>query len=329
MTERGRSDTALRPRIVVLSGGLGGARLALAVTEAGVADDTIFVTNVADDWTVGALPVCPDTDAVLYALAGRFDEERGWGVRGDVFPGPAPGEPAWFGIGDLDRAHHERRAALLASGATFSEATAALAAAVGVTAIVTPVTDAPVRTEVRYGGRWTSFQEWLVRDHGPTVEDVRWAGLDRATTAPGVLEAIARADVVVLASSSPVASLAAILGVDGVRAALGRRPGPIVALSPVVVNRPPTNDRDRHRGAARAALLSAAGLDHTPAAVAGWLGGLITHFALDPVDDEWATAVAATGAVPVHAPVIGIDPDERAELLRTVIGLASWSRPAR
>jgi LPPG:FO 2-phospho-L-lactate transferase len=315
-----------RPQLTVVSGGLGGARLALAVVEAHMSANTVFITIVADDWTVGSLPVSPDTDAVLYALSGRFDEARGWGVLGDTFPGPLDDEPSWFGIGTLDRATHERRRALLAAGAGPAEVTAHLAGSAGVDATVLPVTDDQIRTRIRSSDRWLAFQEWMVRDRGPTVGGIRWDGLDQARPSSGVVEALAESELVVLASSSPMASLAPILGVSGVRQALEQRQGPTLALSPMVLGRPVTTDRDRHRQAARRQLLSAVGIAHTPSAIAAWMAPLVSHFAIDPSDVNWSDSVAVTGALPVLAPVIGIDPGERAALIELCRSLFGWSR---
>jgi LPPG:FO 2-phospho-L-lactate transferase len=312
--------------ITVLSGGLGGARLAMATVEAGRSASTTFVTNVADDWNVGGLPVCPDTDAVLYALSHRFDADRGWGVIDDVFPGPRASEPTWFGIGERDRVTHEMRAELLASGITLAEATQQLADGAGIKARVIPVTGDPVRTRIRTATGWHAFQEWMVRDRGPEVHDIRWDGLETARPSPGVIDAIVRSDIVVIASSSPMASLAPILGVDGVRIVLERRQGPTVALSPVVVGRALATDRDRHRDAARRRLMSAAGIGHTPGAIATWLMPLVTHFAVDPSDAGCYEAVAATGALPVIAPVIGIDANERRALVELFDSLREWRR---
>src|SRR5512147_1404085 len=129
------------PLITALCGGLGGARLALALQAAGLESRTCFVTNVADDCEVGGLLVCPDTDAVLYALGGLFDDERGWGVRGDVFPACAEGADDWFHIGERDRRQHHARSALLASGLSLSAATAHLAKGLGVAARVLPASN--------------------------------------------------------------------------------------------------------------------------------------------------------------------------------------------
>jgi LPPG:FO 2-phospho-L-lactate transferase len=164
-----------------------------------------------------------------------------------------------------------------------------------------------------------AFQEWMVRDHCPAPDAIGWAGLDRARPAPGVFDAIAGADLVIIGSSSPMASLAPILGVGGVRAALRTRQGPTVALSPVVAGRPLTTDRDRHRAAARAALMACRGLAHTPGDYARWIAPLASHVVLDPSDAAWLPDVIDTGAEVVLAPAIGMDPAERRGLLDALL----------
>jgi LPPG:FO 2-phospho-L-lactate transferase len=302
-------------RYCVLSGGLGGARLALALTESDADDSAVFITNVADDWLVGELPVCPDTDAVIYALTGRFDEERGWGIVGDDFPGPRAGEPGWFGIGRLDRRTHDDRARLLNTGLTLAATTAELARNAGARAVVIPVTEDPVRTQIRSGESWLSFQEWLVRDRCPAVDEVRWAGLEAASASPGVLSSVVDAAVVVVGSSSPIASLLPIVKIQQVREALLHRTKPTVALSPVVLGRPIVTSRDAHRDNARRRLLAAAGVDYTPLAIAQWLSPLITHFIVDPSDAMWVDAIADIGVVAMVAPVIGDSPAARRDLM--------------
>lgn len=316
------------PRITVLAGGLGGARLALALTEAGWAASATFITNVADDCRMGELPVCPDTDAVLYALAGLFDEVRGWGRRADVFPGPAPGEPAWFGVGAADRRHHQLRQAYLDRGMTLTGAVTALCRDLGIRATVLPVTDDPVRTRIRHDGRWVTFQEWLVRDHAPVPEQVDWAGLEGAVPAPGVLAAIGDADLVVLGSSSPVASLLPILGVAGVGEALRAARERTVALSPVVVNRPAVTEPARARARARAGLLACRGVQHTPDGVAGLLHPFAGRLAIDPVDAHYADRISRLGIEPLLAPVIGADPAERTDLMRVLRVVAAATAQA-
>ncbi len=361
--------SATPPRIAVISGGLGGARIAIAVKELGLDGSTFFVTNVGDDLTVDGLLVCPDTDAVLYALAGLFDEERGWGIRGDEFPTAravrATGRPAdpardpstgvgaslgaapdtqhgappehWFSLGERDYAHHARRRALLDSGLSLAAATARLAADLGVVARVSPATDDAVRTRVVTEDGVLAWQEWLVRDRAaPVPTAVEFGGADTAEAHHEALAALSEADLVLIAPSSPVASVAPILAIPGYADVLRDRlrrvapsggavsaPGTrTVAVTPVAVRRPLESERDRCRAHARAALLLTLGLDHTPAAVAGLYAGMIDAFVIDPADAEDAESVAA-GAGPGTAVTVAPGPTTTVEgitaLLRALL----------
>lgn len=308
----GEPRTAGAWSITVLCGGLGGARVAQALRRLGLDGAATFVTNVGDDLTVDGLTVCPDTDAVLYALEGRFDEGRGWGVRDDRFPpameaGPTAGTAGWFNLGEADREHHRRRQVLLDAGRSLSEATADLAGAAGLAARVIPATDAPLRTRVRSADGERAWQEWLVRDGArPVPTEVAYDGLGGARPAPGVLDAIAGAATVLVAPSSPVASVAPILALPGVVDALAARADPAVAVSPVVARRPPVTERDRRRAHARAVLLAAGGFGHDPAEVARWYAqgrpGAVGVFVLDPADAADAVAVEAHGLAVQVAP---------------------------
>ncbi|MBB3042864.1 2-phospho-L-lactate transferase CofD family protein [Nocardioides soli] len=309
-------------RITALCGGLGGARFALALAQRGLEDRATLITNVADDWIVDGLLVCPDTDAVLYALGGRLDEERGWGIRGDEFlPSPA-GATGWFNLGVQDRAHHVRRTKLLADGADLAGVTAVLAREAGTDARVLPASLSPRGSVIVTDAGISAFQEWLVRDHAaPAVRDVRWPG--PRTPSPGVLAAIAEADIVVLTSSSPVASLEPTLELDGVREALAARRGagrPVALISPVVTT-PPELQRDRRRHHARAALLACRGVAHEPIAVAEHFADLLTHVVLDPADADLAPALPShvVGSV---APIVAQDAPSRAALVQACIATA-------
>ncbi len=318
-------------RITALCGGLGGARFALALAHQGLEDRTTLITNVADDWVVDGLLVCPDTDAVLYALSGRLDEERGWGIRGDEFP-PAPsGAAGWFNLGVQDRAHHVRRAQLLDGGADLAAATAALARDAGIVARVVPASLVPRGSVIVTDAGTSAFQEWLVRDHaGPAVRDVRWPG--PPTPSPGVVAAIDEADVVVLTSSSPVASLEPTLELQGVRAALAARKAdgrPVVLVSPVVTT-PPELERDRRRHHARAALLAARGVAHEPVAVAEHFVDVVTDVVLDPADAGLVPALPS-GVSGSIAPIVAQDAASRAALVEACVAAAgargvTWPR---
>jgi LPPG:FO 2-phospho-L-lactate transferase len=305
----------------VLCGGLGGARLARALARAGWADKTTFITNVGDDWRVGDVLVQPDTDAVFYALSGRFDYNRGWGVLNDRFSGPREDEPFWFNLGDADRRHHEARQALLDRGARLADAVRQLAADAGLPSRIVPVTSQPVPTRVRTDEGWLAFQEWLVREHGkPAVLEVAWPDAVTANAAPEAVTAIAEADVAVIASSSPVASIAAMLAIPRIRDAVVARSGPTVVLSPVVAGRPPVAERDVRRAAAREALLRAVGLAHHPVVMAHHYRQLATRFVLDPADARYAADVAVQGVEPAIAPLLDQDRASTGRLVRAIVG---------
>lgn len=310
--------------VTAICGGLGGARFALALQAAHHAPHTTFVTNVADDWVVDGLYVCPDTDAVLYALQGRFDEERGWGLRGDQVPVAGTGTTSWFSLGAMDRAHHERRTQLMASGRTLSEATTVIAAETAVTSRLLPASDDARGTVIETPDGARAFQEWLVRDHAePQPLDVRWP--EDCRPAPGVLDAVDSAAVVVLTSSSPVASLEPTLTLPGVRDRLSARRDagrPVVLLSPVVSGSSPRTERDRRRHHARSALLAARGVDHTPEAVASYFSDLVTHVVLDPADVALADRMPEALTVLV-APILDQSPAARTQLVEACLHAAS------
>ncbi|MGH8874783.1 MAG: 2-phospho-L-lactate transferase [Acidimicrobiia bacterium] len=227
-------------RIVLLSGGVGGARLARGL--AAVPDlDVTVVVNVGDDDRIYGLHVSPDIDTVLYTLS-RIEGPQGWGLSGDAFTvmehlSDFPIDTS-FRIGDGDLATNLYRTSLLTEGVRLSEVTASQAAVLQIPARVVPATDDPVRTKVLIGeGEWLSFQEYFVRRrHRDRVVDVRFEGAARAAPAPGVLEAIAKADAVVIGPSNPALSVWPILAVPGVAEAVTEAPR-VAAVSPLIGGR--------------------------------------------------------------------------------------------
>ncbi len=295
--------TPSAPSITVVSGGLGGARLALVLQAVGLESQCCFVTNVGDDCEAGGLLVCPDTDAVVYALGGVFDEERGWGVRGDVFP-TAPGSE-WFHVGCRDRETHVARDVMLRAGHSLTAATARLAHGLGVEARALPASDDRLRTRVHTSQGVLAWQEWLVREQAsPPVSKIEYRGIADARATPEVRRAIGEASLLIIAASSPVASIGPTLALPGVADLIRARRHPTVALSPVTRRRPLTNDRDARRAAARAALLSAVGIEHDPVAIARYYAGLIDAYVLDEADAADGEAVARLGIEPIVAPLI-------------------------
>ena len=225
--------------IVVLSGGTGGAKFVQGLAAVAAARELTVVVNTGDDLTWWGLHVSPDLDSVTYALAGLLSRERGWGVEGDTFhcleAMRRMSAPAWFQLGDRDLATHLRRTELLDQGRTLSEATSEIVRELGVEARILPMSDQRVETRVLTAEGELSFQEYFVRDrYQPVVQQVRFADAEQAGPAPGVLEAIAKAEAIVIAPSNPVTSIGPILAVPGIREALAKTAAPVAAISPIV-----------------------------------------------------------------------------------------------
>ncbi|HEX6492214.1 MAG TPA: 2-phospho-L-lactate transferase CofD family protein [Candidatus Dormibacteraeota bacterium] len=317
--------------IAVLCGGFGAARFLCGLRDRGA--ELCCIVNSADDLEYLGLHVSPDLDSVLYALAGEYDEERGWGLRGDSFhcnAALARHGADWFHVGDRDMATHLERTRLLRAGRSLSEATAELTAAWGVAARLLPMSDSPVRTVVSTDAGALTLQEYLVRHHaGPRVLAVDHSGLAGAAPAPGVLDALAAAELVVLAPSNPVSSLGPILALPGVRETLASRAGGTVAVTPVVSGRPPLTPPEQGRARVRAAFMEARGLRHHATAVAGLYAGLVHGFVLDERDASEEAEIAALGLRVRCADTLAASPAERARLATAVLDLARRSSHER
>jgi LPPG:FO 2-phospho-L-lactate transferase len=225
--------------VVLLSGGSGGAKLARGLLD--VCDQLTVVANTGDDVEVYGVHVSPDPDLVTYWLADEI-HPRGWGLRGDTSSVMealrAAGRPTWFHLGDRDLAMCLLRTEELRAGRRLTEAQAALVSAMGVDARVLPMSDQPVATHVRHGGRLWTFQEYMiVAGAAPPVEDVELRGLEQARPTDDVRSALASGDLIVIGPSNPIASIGPILGLPGMREALSGAPAPVVAVSPFVGGR--------------------------------------------------------------------------------------------
>jgi LPPG:FO 2-phospho-L-lactate transferase len=270
-------DGAVFSRIVLLSGGFGGARLVSALSEAVAPGRLAVIANTGDDLTWFGLRVCPDVDAILYSLAGVWNSDAGWGRRGETFrarDGLADlGSPPWFNIGDLDLSFHLLRGDMLRSGKTLTEATRELAERLNVRGVtVLPASDEPRETHVVLGdGRLVHFQEWYVKEGAqPPVREVRLA---HGPASPAALDALREADVVILGPSNPISSIGPILGLDELRDLVRRVPRRI-AVSPVVLDAGPADPAVSHHTRARELLLAAGGGSDTPRAFrrsSGWV----------------------------------------------------------
>lgn len=293
--------------IVGLGGGAGASGLWPVLARAvGPARLTLIVGTAGDLHRYG-LRISPDLDTTLYALSGREDAERSGELRHETFQSmkalEALGGQNWFPLGDRDLATHLFRTGLLADGLTLTEVTARLATALGVRTRVRPMSDQEVTTRISTtDGRLLTYPEYLVREQaGPGVRGVRFDGIGAARPAPGVLAAIESADLIVLGPSDPVASLLPILGLPGVTSALEQRRERVVAVSPVVASVPVTDQGERRRGQARAALLAAINLPATASGVARLYRDVCARFVYDRADQGEDTRIEAQGPQSVAA----------------------------
>jgi len=278
-----------RQPVVVLAGGTGGAKLARGMLDV-VGDDLVVIANTGDDVEIYGAYVAPDPDLCTFWLADRIDE-RGWGLDGDTFAVMDGlrelGVEVWFNLGDRDLAVGVRRAERLAAGDRLTETLAELGRAYGLRARVVPMSDAPVRTNVRSGDRWMPFQEFMVRERAqPPIDGVRYDGIDAAAPPPEALDAIACARTIVIGPSNPIISIRPILAVPGLADALRASPAPVIAVSPFVrgaVVKGPTEP-----------FLSWAGVPPTAAGVARYYGDLLDGLVSDEDTDDAGLPVHTT-----------------------------------
>ena len=301
--------------VAVLSGGVGGARFVRGVVDVVEPRTVTVVGNVGDDLEVLGMHVSPDLDSVLYALAGVSDEQRGWGRADETWHAlgtvAALGGETWFLLGDRDLGVHLVRTQALRNGESLSAVTARLAARLGVEATLLPATDDRLRTWIATAAGELPFQEWFVaRGARDEVDGVRFEGAVDATAAPGVLASLAAADVILLAPSNPYVSLGPILAVAEIRAALGRRRVPCVAVSPLIGGRAVKGPADRM-------LVRLAG-GTSPAHVAACYPGLIDALVVDERDAHDLTGLG--GVRPIVTRTLMRDADARRSLAEAALG---------
>jgi LPPG:FO 2-phospho-L-lactate transferase len=268
-------------KVALLSGGGGGARFARGLADVLPGGDLTAVGNVGDDVEILGLHVSPDLDGLLYTLAGMVDEERGWGRAGESWTvlasAGAWGGDEWFRLGDLDIGLHLVRREMFDAGVPLSRVTAHLAERASLSTRIVPATDDRLRTHVHTPSGSFPFQEWFVgRAHEDDVDDVSYEGAAEAQPAPGVLEALAAADAIVLAPSNPYLSIGPILAVREVREALESRRVPCVAVSPLVGGKAVSGPLDR--------MLSRMAGGTTPGHLAGCYEGLLDALVIDESD---------------------------------------------
>jgi len=270
-------------RVAVLSGGVGGARFVRGLVDALEPEAVTVIGNVGDDVEVLDLYVSPDLDSLLYALAGLNDDERGWGRAGETWRALETvsrlGGEDWFRLGDLDLGLHLVRTQALRKGERLSAVTARIAAALGVRTPVLPATDDVLVTRIETSAGVFAFQDWFVaRGHRDEVDGLHFEGAETAKPAPGVLDALAHAELLLIAPSNPHVSIWPILAVREIRAALAARSVPCIAVSPLIGGRAVKGPADR--------MLARLAGGTSPAHVAGCYQGLIDALVVDEADAD-------------------------------------------
>ena len=309
------------PPTVLLAGGVGGAKLAHGL-QARLGPRLAVVVNTADDVERHGLLVSPDHDTVLYTLAGIANREWGWGIEGETFAAAAMleryGEETWFRLGDRDLATHMIRTARLRRGERATDISRDLQRALGVEAVILPMTDAPVRTELLTDDGWLEFQDYFVRRHQePEVRDIRFEGIEDAATTPEVAAALDGAEAIVIAPSNPFVSVRPILAVDGIEAGLqtARARGvPVVAVSGIVDGKALKGPADR--------MLTSLGYEASALGVARQYTGIADVFVLDVLDADQAPAIADLGMRVLVTDTVMTDDAARVRLATEVLAAA-------
>lgn len=275
------------PRITLLAGGVGGAKMAEGLAASRYGEALTVIGNIADDHEFHGLHVSPDIDTLIYSLADLVDRDQGWGLAGETYRTlerlAALGADTWMSLGDLDFATHIRRSELLRAGHRLTEIVEILARHCGVETPIRLPTDDPVRTMLRTKLGWLNFQEYFVRERcQPIVEDIEFAGAESATPTPEALSAVADADLILVAPSNPLVSIGPMLAVPGFEAALRLAPAAKIAVSPLIDCRTVKGPADR--------MLKARGYRADPIGLADFYEGWVDGFVIDRVDAGLATA---------------------------------------
>jgi LPPG:FO 2-phospho-L-lactate transferase len=318
-----RPPVASRAVITALAGGVGAAKMLRGLVPVLGPDEVTAIVNTGDDTVVHGLYVCPDLDTVSYTLSGRSDDVRGWGLAGETWTVMDAleelGAETWFRLGDRDLATHLYRTERLADGATLSEVTTELCAALVVPARLIPMSDDPVRTRISLvDGPEIAFQDYFVKmAHQVPVSSVRFEGAAASSPAPGVLDAIESAQAVVICPSNPIVSIGPLLAVPGIADAVRARRPNVVAISPIVAGAALKGPADR--------LMSELGHESSVVGIARIYSEFASTLIIDEADASSAEEVERTGLRCVVAPTIMASPELAADLARRALHEAATS----
>lgn len=305
--------------VVYLSGGVGGAKLALGLSQVLGPDELTIVANTGDDFEHLGFPVCPDIDTLVYTLSGLANREQGWGRQDEsghfMQTLKQLGGPDWFFLGDRDLAMHATRKALMDEGLTLTEITGRLARAVGVEHTILPMSDDEAPTTVETVEGLLSFQDYFVRRRAePTVRRLHLLGGRDVEATVDVYGALATAELIVIGPSNPLISIDPILAVNGVREAMAESGAPVIAVSPIVGGKAikgPT-----------AKMMAELGQDVSVAGIASHYSDLATHLVIDETDAPLADAVRECGMAVSVAPTVMQSLEDRIALARHILSLS-------
>ena len=304
--------------VTALAGGVGGSKLLIGLQDALAPTELTAIVNTADDTSMYGVYVSPDVDIVTYWLSGLADTSRGWGLKDDTFnlvQGLGRlGTENWFSLGDADFATCLFRTNRLAAGATLSAVTDEIRRALGIRTKILPMSDDPVQTRiVTEDGRTLEFQEYFVKERQePAVREVRFAGIGDAKPAPGVIDAIADAERVVLCPSNPVVSLAPILTLSGVRDALKEHPD-VVAVSPIIGGRAVKGPADK--------MLPTVGAEVSATGVARLYADFCNTFVVDENDADQVAPIEELGMRALATETLMVDTQRSLGLAKKLLTL--------
>jgi LPPG:FO 2-phospho-L-lactate transferase len=288
-------------RITALAGGVGASKLLLGLYQEMDPRQLTIIVNTGDDIILHGLKISPDLDIVTYTLAGVVDQKKGWGLRAETFRAlkhlAGFGRPNWFNLGDRDLATHIHRTAMLAEGKTLSQAADSIRTALGVKSRILPMSNSPIPTIIDSNEGPLHFQEYLVqRRTEPIVKGIRFAGVESAEPAPGVLEAIREADRILICPSNPLISIGPILAVPQIRDELRMHKEKVFVVCPIVAGKSLKGPSDK--------MLAQLGHQPTALGVAKLYADFTASFIIDPADKSQAPAITALGMRVVILPTI-------------------------
>ena len=306
-------------KVVALAGGIGGARFLKGLRLIENLDISVIVNN-GDDITMHGLRICPDLDSVIYNLAGESDLVRGWGRKDETWVVQAQlahylGQEQWFNLGDKDYATHIFRTNLLNCGTPLSEVVKLQCAKWGIPLNIMPATDDYVETQVQLeDGKPIHFQEWWVKHRAALpATGFNLTGVESAKPAPGVLAAIANADLIILPPSNPIVSIGMILRIPGIREAIMNSNAPVVGVSPIIGGNPVLGMADK--------CLTALGLDTSATSVATQYGDLLDAWLIADSDNEQVAAIQSLGVKCESAPLLMTDDQAAKEIAERAIAM--------